>query len=690
MINSISRILLTCLLVVGGITNVYAQNLYKVRKSYRNETGQLFEQKKWLELESRLNESRSSRESLKCGYPVLPYLFAGTYVDNHLNSSHTDAQWEQWYQSLDEWQKTCPNSVNLPSVRINFWTSYAWKARGGGWASEVTEDGWKGFRQRLSVANEIFSQATSNLIEEKYPCPEIYSSIVMLSLGESWSSNKIDRLIISPTLDHYPYYDTTFTKLVFGLEPKWGGDKGDNFRFYKTISKRLAERLDEDQGRMAYARMLLEEEFSKYDDYDLSLVDWPELLQGMMLSIKKYPQSAYFTERSICFTRTHHGEKAYQTLMGRISNEVPEALENMLPQSQYGRALALELKNDSPNVEFEGYQFDKKQLRNSEVTSITTYKSADSYIVSHGSNGIREISFKTGEPIQIIKDEGRYTNLVRLSNDETKLLSVSAYDKNRGHPGASLKIYEKSPDNVWSLFNEMIYPSGGKIEDAQFSNNDDKVLFVYRGIRNRKTNRYDDSKLLMWDLKSSKKEAQLVQQYPTTNTYLKILNLGENFFIYNWSIQIFDSDQPIGSRSNSSYEGHNKPEKFIKLIQLKDKKTIVGLTWSNKQYYLVSLSAKTGAILNRKSLIQFNDDVTEIELVYNPKGEPFIATCGASGSVSIWKINDINGSKSFSYDSTATDNGYGFATMKSFKSASGTYHVLQGKLRGSFGVFTVK
>lgn len=44
-------------------------------------------------------------------------------------------------------------------LKGNFYVDYAWEARGGGWASSVTEDGWKLFKDRLDVAAAALTSA---------------------------------------------------------------------------------------------------------------------------------------------------------------------------------------------------------------------------------------------------------------------------------------------------------------------------------------------------------------------------------------------------------------------------------------------------------------------------------------------------------------------------------------------------
>ncbi len=47
------------------------------------------------------------------------------------------------------------------SIQAALYYNYAWRARGGGYADKVTEEGWKGFRERLSVAIQAAEKAWS-------------------------------------------------------------------------------------------------------------------------------------------------------------------------------------------------------------------------------------------------------------------------------------------------------------------------------------------------------------------------------------------------------------------------------------------------------------------------------------------------------------------------------------------------
>jgi hypothetical protein len=57
--------------------------------------------------------------------------------------------------------KNWPNSSASYFVKGKFYYQFAWRARGGGYADKVTEEGWKGFKDNLAVAEAAYRKAWS-------------------------------------------------------------------------------------------------------------------------------------------------------------------------------------------------------------------------------------------------------------------------------------------------------------------------------------------------------------------------------------------------------------------------------------------------------------------------------------------------------------------------------------------------
>ena len=56
-------------------------------------------------------------------------------------------------------EKALPNSSAALTAEGYFYIQYAWQARGGGWAKDVTPEGWRLFAERLAKADEVLNKA---------------------------------------------------------------------------------------------------------------------------------------------------------------------------------------------------------------------------------------------------------------------------------------------------------------------------------------------------------------------------------------------------------------------------------------------------------------------------------------------------------------------------------------------------
>ncbi|MCI0332319.1 MAG: hypothetical protein L0228_03715 [Planctomycetes bacterium] len=105
----------------------------------------------------------------------------------------------------------------MASARLE--TRLAWKARGGGWANEVTEEGWKGFERHMAAARDHLSEAW-NLNPE---WPESAASMIGVAMAGHAAPEETPRFwfdrAVTAELDHIPAYNA----LLWSLMPRWGG-----------------------------------------------------------------------------------------------------------------------------------------------------------------------------------------------------------------------------------------------------------------------------------------------------------------------------------------------------------------------------------------------------------------------------------------------------------------------------------
>ena len=100
----------------------------------------------------------------------------------------------------------------------------AWKARGGGWASSVSEDGWRGFRNNSIGAHDLFAEARRlhpDFTEGSYAEAQTHGGDV------EWLDSLFSRMT-DRRLDEYSLYSAY---AFFALYPRWGGSTAKMERF---------------------------------------------------------------------------------------------------------------------------------------------------------------------------------------------------------------------------------------------------------------------------------------------------------------------------------------------------------------------------------------------------------------------------------------------------------------------------
>jgi hypothetical protein len=106
-------------------------------------------------------------------------------------------------------------------------TRQAWQSRGGGWAGQVTEEGWKGFETHMVAAREHLLEAWS--LNPEWPeAATGMIKVVMANHGPAGDTTRMwfDRAVAAE-FDHFDAYRA----LVWSMMPRWGGSHQDLYNF---------------------------------------------------------------------------------------------------------------------------------------------------------------------------------------------------------------------------------------------------------------------------------------------------------------------------------------------------------------------------------------------------------------------------------------------------------------------------
>ena len=192
-----------------------------------------------------------------------------------------EAFFHDLFARLDRWRAAYPSSSVEPIARAYAYQSLAWASRGDGWASEVTAEGWGGFRDGLQSALDTLELAPSESQADmvwhllKYRCDGMVND-----RDAAWEA-------VNDAIERYGFDSLAidFAHAWFSL-PRWGGDRGEWQAFARSYSnagdpERFARIVWSLYGSFGN-RMRI---FSRQD------IGWTELQEGFEAMMLHYPDS---------------------------------------------------------------------------------------------------------------------------------------------------------------------------------------------------------------------------------------------------------------------------------------------------------------------------------------------------------------------------------------------------------------
>lgn len=194
------------------------------------------------------------------------------------------------------WEKAFPDSLTRRVALADMLVSYAWHARGSGYADTVTEEGWQHMRERLEQASVVLADA------QKLPGgdPYWFSVAITVATGQSWDKESFDKLMVDARVEHPAYWHLE-TQRAYTLLPRWYGEKGDWEKFALDAAK-----VPDGLGEETYARIVIRLSGYYADVFRDSSAKWAEMKPGLKTLLEKYPKSVVL-----------RNEAAYHATLGR-------------------------------------------------------------------------------------------------------------------------------------------------------------------------------------------------------------------------------------------------------------------------------------------------------------------------------------------------------------------------------------
>ena len=204
--------------------------------------------------------------------------------------------WEVSRKQLDKFKSAYPGSAVPYLAEARYWSDYANSARGFGYASTVTSNGWKLFNERLQKSNEILQA----IKKEAADWPQWYWQEIRVQalLGEG--KDPIDKTF-NEGIEKFPNELAIYTERAYYLEPRWGGSWGEADKIaLLALGKVRREPSDATYARMYWSRGdLLPVQSALFSESGAS---WPRMRNGFIELLKKYPTSTRISNAFLSYS----------------------------------------------------------------------------------------------------------------------------------------------------------------------------------------------------------------------------------------------------------------------------------------------------------------------------------------------------------------------------------------------------
>jgi hypothetical protein len=282
----------------------------KERLAFRQSVTSLFEAGQTDALEDRARQLRAQRLRFSSGTPIL----FDFYEAFNPGSAHIPASAKESYaHRLLAWADSRPKSLVASMAAVKVAKYRAWKARGGGYANTVTDEGWKVFREHQLKAWSLMRAAEHVGAVDAALYNEMLKSCQDLEKPRAELDAILGKLV---ALD--PGFDHAYISVANYLRPRWHGSAEELHEF----ALRATEQSRPAMGPIMYARIAivvaLQERSRIATDYPF---EYKRLKEAFHELDHRYPNSGRTVNFYAWFALTYGDTATARPLMDRIARE---------------------------------------------------------------------------------------------------------------------------------------------------------------------------------------------------------------------------------------------------------------------------------------------------------------------------------------------------------------------------------
>jgi len=273
----------------------------------------MIEQEQFSDLEKLTTELRAKKLGFYSGYSDLSRIYG--YLDDE---TPDDRNFQRTVGKLEKWAIAYPESPTPRIMLGEVYVSWAWKARGSGYANTVTKEGWQLFGDRLNRARTQLEAADGLTTKD----PETYRTMMTVALGQGWSKEEMDT-VFKKGVSVEPNYMQLYESKANFLLPRWHGEPGD----WETFAAAAADARGGEEGDILYmciARSVSWTERAEF--YDNTSASYDRMKRGFEASLKRHPTYSY-DMNSFCYFACIAGDRTTaKDLFQRINGQWEESV----------------------------------------------------------------------------------------------------------------------------------------------------------------------------------------------------------------------------------------------------------------------------------------------------------------------------------------------------------------------------
>jgi hypothetical protein len=271
----------------------------KLLSNTRSKTTDFLRKKDYTGLETLVASIKAKGYQIEDTKPELSAFYEAFVVPD----TAKEEAWLKRREALEEWLAGVPESSAARTALADWWTSFAWKARGRGFANTVTPDGWKNMEERLEKAGQILVSIEPDSVDD----PEYFRLWLTVALGQGWRPSQMNRYFeagIAAGKNYYPLYSSK----GYFLLPKWHGGEDD----LEVFAASAADSFPGDQGDLLYANLMQmkAEDFGE-KFFQNSTADYERMKKGAAFGMKSEDEhTRYRAKHLLCHFAARKGDDA--------------------------------------------------------------------------------------------------------------------------------------------------------------------------------------------------------------------------------------------------------------------------------------------------------------------------------------------------------------------------------------------